>query len=126
MRYIKVLILAVAFVVSMIFFIQNTPIFSQTLQLQLEVLDYRWTSVAMPIYLVILLSFFLGAVLSTLYFFVEKLRLASQLSSANSKVKKLEDEIAKLRAEAPAPTPSFAAFPKTASESDKNGEQASS
>jgi len=125
MRYIKVLILAVAFVISMVFFVQNTPIFSQTLQLQLEVLDYRWTSVAMPIYLVILLSFFLGAILSTLYFFVEKLRLSAQLSSATSKVKKLEDEVAKLRADAPAAAPTYSAFSSSASsaaDAEKGGE----
>lgn len=125
MRYIKVLILAVAFVVSMIFFVQNTPIFSQTLQLQLEVLDFRWTSVAMPIYLVILLSFFLGAILSTLYFFVEKLRLSAQLSTATSKVRKLEDEVAKLRSESAASAaPSYSAFSSssTATETTKEGE----
>ncbi len=125
MRYIKVLILVVAFVVSMIFFVQNTPIFSQTLQLQLEIMDYRWTSVAMPIYLVILLSFFLGALLSTLYFFVEKLRLSGQLASANSKVRKLEDEVAKLRAEAPAAAPSYSAFSSSDAEPAKDGDSAS-
>lgn len=125
MRYIKVLILAVAFVVSMIFFVQNTPIFSQTLQLQLEVLDFRWTSVAMPIYLVILLSFFLGAILSTLYFFVEKLRLSAQLSTATAKVRKLEDEVAKLRSESAASAaPSYSALSSssTATETAKEGE----
>ncbi|EPR42296.1 protein of unknown function DUF1049 [Desulfovibrio sp. X2] len=115
MRYLKVLILALIFVASMIFFIQNTPIFSETIQLQLEILGYRWTSVAMPIYLVVLLSFLLGAVLAILYFFIEKVRLSGMLRSATAKVKKLEDEVASLRAAQE--TPSYSSYSNTSSAS---------
>lgn len=99
MRYIKVLFMAVAFVIAMIFFIQNTPVFAEIIQLKLEIFDWSWTSVEMPIYLVVLISFLAGAVLATIYFFFEKVRLASQLRAANSKVRKLEDEVRTLRAE---------------------------
>ena len=116
MRYLKVLILALIFVASMIFFIQNTPIFSETIQLQLEILGYRWTSVAMPIYLVVLLSFLLGAVLAILYFFIEKVRLSGMLRSATAKVKKLEDEVASLRAAQE--TPSYSSYSSSSSSSD--------
>lgn len=99
MRYIKVLFMAVAFVIAMIFFIQNTPVFSEIIQLKLEIFDWRWTSLEMPIYLVVLISFLAGAVLATIYFFFEKVRLASQLRAANSKARKLEDEVRTLRSE---------------------------
>ncbi|WP_029895155.1 lipopolysaccharide assembly protein LapA domain-containing protein [Desulfohalovibrio reitneri] len=97
MRYIKVLLLALLFVVAMIFFIQNTPVLSQDIQLKLEVLQWKWVSVPMPIYLFVLIAFLVGAVLSTLYFLVDKIRSGSELKAAQSKAKRLEGEVAELK-----------------------------
>ncbi len=97
MRFIKVLLLAICFFVALVFFIQNTAVFNQALELKFELLGKSWKTAAIPTYLLILGAFLIGSVFSTMYFFVDKLRTGGQLRKCKNRIAELETEVNTLR-----------------------------
>jgi len=97
MRYLKVLGLIALFFFSMLFFVQNHEILIQELALELKVFGWHSMTGAVPFYLVILMSFVTGALLCTLYFFLERIRMAKQCKHYKKEVEALEREVASLR-----------------------------
>ncbi|MBN2141357.1 MAG: LapA family protein [Desulfovibrionaceae bacterium] len=97
MRYLKIVLLVLFFVISMIFFIQNNDILSQKIVLGLNVLFLDLHSAEMPLYFMILAAFLLGAILTTAHFLVEKLRLSNQLRTCRARLSGLEEEVNSLR-----------------------------
>lgn len=97
MRYLKVLLLAVFFFAALLFLYQNKPVLDNAINLKLAMFGYKWTSPNLPIYLLVLIAFLVGAVLSTLYFFVDKMRCAGSLRACKSRVSSLEQEVNSLR-----------------------------
>lgn len=115
MRFIKVLIFLLIMVLAMLFFVQNNVALSKTMQLQFDLFFSKWTSIELPFYFILLVTFFLGGLFVLMYFFIEKIRLASELRTQRNKCRKLEQELRSLRnmplereelaASAPAPVP---------------------
>jgi putative membrane protein len=97
MRYFKVLGLVALFFFSMLFFVQNHDILIQELALGIKVFGWEYMTEAVPFYLVILMSFVVGSLLCTLYFFLERVRLSRQCRQYKKDVDTLEREIASLR-----------------------------
>ena len=97
MRYLKVLGLVALFFFSMLFFVQNHEILVQELALELKVFGWQYVTEAVPFYLVILMSFVIGALLCTLYFFLERVRLSKQCKHYKKEIDTLEREVASLR-----------------------------
>ncbi len=97
MRYVKVLALVLFFFVAMVFFVQNTEILTQSISLKFSVFAFQWTSSPIPIYLYILLAFVLGAVLSTIYFAVDKLRMSKEIKRNRQQIKSMQNELDSLR-----------------------------
>lgn len=97
MRYLKVLALVVFFFFSMLFFVQNTAVLSNALALKLDLFDWHIETASFPVYLLILLSFVVGAFLSLMYFFLEKVRLSSKVRAGKSKIAALEKELEEMR-----------------------------
>ncbi|EGJ51337.1 lipopolysaccharide assembly protein LapA domain-containing protein [Desulfocurvibacter africanus] len=97
MRYLKILALLIFIAILLIFFQQNTEILNTGLQFQLDIFGNVWRSLQTPLYFVLVAAFFLGGVLTLLYFFIEKLRLAKQLRACRSQIGKLEQEVNSLR-----------------------------
>ena len=98
MRYVKVLFLALFFVISILFFSQNNEILSQALVLKLTipyVADLR--SIPLPLYLLVLGGFFFGAVLALIYLAADKVRSAKQLRECRTRMAGLEQELNSLR-----------------------------
>ncbi|MBF0482400.1 MAG: LapA family protein [Desulfovibrionaceae bacterium] len=93
MRYIKALFLIAFFFVSMLFFVQNTDDLSRALVIRLSVLSWSYASAELPIYLLILGSFAIGALAACLYFIADKIRCATRLSEAKARVSSLEKEL---------------------------------
>jgi len=96
MRYLKALLLIAFFFVSMLFFVQNTEDLSRTLVIKLDVFSWNYASTELPIYLMILASFAIGAVAACLYFIADKIKGAAQLREAKSRVASLEKELSQL------------------------------
>lgn len=97
MRYFKVLFIVILFFLCMIFFVQNTEILTANLDLQFHLFNWSWFSATVPIYVFILLFFVLGAIVSMLYFFMERIRLARELKQSRSRIQSLEKELNSLR-----------------------------
>lgn len=97
MRFLKILALLIFIAILLIFFQQNTEILNTGIQFQLAMFGNIWRSMQMPLYFVLVAAFFLGGVLTLLYFFIEKLRLAKQLRTCRSQIGKLEQEVNSLR-----------------------------
>lgn len=97
MRYLKVLALILLFFLSMVFFVQNTPELSKEVTLSLELIHYRFISTPLPYYLLILVSFCIGAILCLIYFMADKIRLTGQLRAYKARMVNLEQEVNKLR-----------------------------
>lgn len=97
MRFLKILALLIFIAILLIFFQQNTEILNTGIQFQLAMFGNIWRSMQMPLYFVLVAAFFLGGVLTLLYFFIEKLRLAKQLRTCRSQINKLEQEVNSLR-----------------------------
>lgn len=100
MRYLKVLGLVALFFFSMLFFVQNHEILIQELAMELRLFGWHYQSESVPFYLLILMSFVLGSLLCTFYFFLEKMRLSKQCKQLRKEVEAQERELASLRPKA--------------------------
>lgn len=97
MRFIKIIVFVAIFFFSMLFFVQNTEVLSQTLSLRLNVFGSEFISKEFPFYLLVLMGFAAGALLCVAYFFVEKMKTSKQLRQYKTKVADLEKELNSLR-----------------------------
>lgn len=97
MRYVKFLALLLLFVVSMLFFVQNNQPLSTAVQLEFSVGTMHLYSIPLPLYLLVLGSFLLGALVCLLVFLVDRIRLGLELKTLRTRYANLEDEVLSLR-----------------------------
>lgn len=98
MRYLKVFVLALFFVVSILFFSQNNQILAQSLVLKLDVpyvAEFR--SVPLPLYLLVLGGFLFGSLLTLAYLAADKIKAAKKLRECRTRMNGLEQELNSLR-----------------------------
>ncbi|GFK94507.1 hypothetical protein NNJEOMEG_02353 [Fundidesulfovibrio magnetotacticus] len=109
MRFIKFVLLVVFFLFFMVFFIQNQAQLATALELKFSLFTLNWQAQPLPFYLVVLIFFVLGALFSTIFFVIDRIRVGSVCSSAQSKAKSLQAELDSLKAKqslaSPAPAP---------------------
>lgn len=98
MRFIKVVFLLALFVFSILFFSQNNDVLLQGLTLKLDI-PYAMTlhSVPLPLGFLILASFVAGALLTMVYFAVDKVRTGSKFRECKTRMAHLEQELNSLR-----------------------------
>jgi lipopolysaccharide assembly protein A len=99
MRFVKVVFLILLFFISMMFFIQNTEVLSQSMSLKLSLFTESLTlkSVPLPFYFLLLIGFVLGGALVLFYFLLDKIRLTKALKHNKGRIAKLEQEVNSLR-----------------------------
>ncbi|MGJ3522022.1 lipopolysaccharide assembly protein LapA domain-containing protein [Nitratidesulfovibrio sp. D1] len=98
MRFVKVLILVLVFFISMMFFVQNNAVLSQTVTLKLDLFfDTAWSSIELPFYFMVLCAFLLGALLTMLLLMISRMRAGAALRRANKRIRVLEKELNSLR-----------------------------
>lgn len=97
MRYLKFVALLAFFVLTMTLFAQNMDALKAEVALSLTLASATWFSIEQPLYLLILGAFFLGGLLTVLFFFMERLRLAKDLSKCRGRMATLEQEVNSLR-----------------------------
>ena len=97
MRYLKVLGLVALFFFSMLFFVQNNAALLQELALEIKLFGWHYQTGSVPFYLLILMAFVVGALLCTLYFFLERVRLSKQYKLCKKENEALERELAALQ-----------------------------
>ncbi|ADU62560.1 MAG: LapA family protein [Pseudodesulfovibrio sp.] len=98
MRFIKVLFLLALFVFSILFFSQNNDVLLQGLVLKLEI-PYTMTlhSVPLPFAVLIMAAFVAGAILTMIYFALDKFRSGVKLRECKTRMASLEQELNSLR-----------------------------
>ncbi len=122
MRFVKVLILVLVFFISMMFFVQNNAVLSQTVTLKLDLFfDTAWSSIELPFYFMVLCAFLLGALLTMLLLMISRMRAGAALRRANKRIRVLEKELNSLRnlpleTARKAPEPAAAPAPAAAAE----------
>lgn len=97
MRYIKAILLALLFVVCMLFFVQNNSPLSTSVQLEFNLITVHFVSLPLPLYLFVLAAFLLGVVFTLGFLLVERIRLGLELKALRRQHAALEDEALALR-----------------------------
>ena len=105
MRFIKLLLLIIVLILVVLFFMQNTDVLSQYIHLEflipgaqaLGVDSLHWSLPPLPLYAVILIAFFIGAIFVLFSSLMTRLRLHSELRRANRKAREFEQEVNSLR-----------------------------
>jgi lipopolysaccharide assembly protein A len=97
MRYLKTIMLALLFVISMLFFVQNNGPLSTEIQLEFNLITLHLISVPLPLYLFVLVAFLLGVVFTLGFLLVERIRLGLELKALRRQHAALEDEALTLR-----------------------------
>jgi len=97
MRYLKFLVLLLLFVVSMLFFVQNNQPLSTTVQLELNVVAAQFYSLPLPLYLLVLGGFLVGALVCLAFFLFDRIRMGLELKALRTRYASLEDEVLSLR-----------------------------
>ncbi|MDR0826499.1 MAG: LapA family protein [Desulfovibrio sp.] len=101
MRFIKVLILLLIFVVGLLFFVQNGEALGTHLKLKFDLYygGLSWQGQAIPFYFIVLAAFALGMLFAVLMLFIDRIRLGCALVGSKRAVRVMEKEIDRLRAE---------------------------
>jgi len=97
MKYLKFLALLLLFVVSMLFFVQNNQPLSTSVVLEFNIVAAHLYSLPLPLYLLVLGGFLLGALFCLAFLLVERIRLGLELKSLRTRYAALEDEALSLR-----------------------------
>ena len=92
MRYVKVLILALFFFLCLVFLFQNQKL---TLELNLLAIP-KMTSIELPFYFIILVSFLAGCVMALLLLLWDRMRLSAHILQQTWRISNLENENHKL------------------------------
>ena len=91
MRYVKVLILALFFFLCLVFLFQNQNVLSQKLTLELNLLAIpKMTSIELPFYFIILVSFLAGCVMALLLLLWDRMRLSAHILQQTWRISNLE------------------------------------
>lgn len=98
MRYVKVLLLAILFFLTLVFFFQNQGALSQEMVLTLNLFFIpSMSSIALPFYFLVLAAFFVGALLTLCFLVWDKVNLSARLMKSKWRVSSLEREVEKLQ-----------------------------
>ena len=98
MRYIKVLLLVLLIFFSLVFFFQNQTALSTAMTLKLNLFFVpEMTSIPLPFYFIVIVAFFVGALLAVALLLWDKMHLTARYMKSKWRVSALEREVAKLK-----------------------------
>ena len=93
MKYLRVTIFALLFVVAIVFIQQNLQDFSGGVTIRLNLYFFSFESMSIPIYVLFLLSFFVGVLIASFYGFMDRIRLKGKLRTERKEVARLTKEL---------------------------------
>ena len=85
MRFIKFVLLVLFFLFFMVFFVQNNAQLATPLELKFNMFTLNWQCQPIPFYMVVLIFFVLGALFSTIFFVIDRIRIGSVCGDAKAK-----------------------------------------
>ena len=104
MKYLRVTIYALLFVVAIVFIQQNLQDFSAGVTIRLNLYFFSFESMSIPIYVLFLMSFFVGVVITSFYGLMDRMRLKSRIRAERKEVSRLTKELESAQS-VPAPEP---------------------
>lgn len=109
MRFIKFVLLVLFFLFFMVFFVQNNAQLATPLELKFNMFTLNWQCQPIPFYMVVLIFFVLGALFSTIFFVIDRIRIGSVCGDAKAKASALQAELDSLKAKQAISVPAPAA-----------------
>jgi uncharacterized integral membrane protein len=100
MRFFKVIFLSLLGILGVIFIIQNLEVLERTTQLKLNLHFYAMQSAAIPLWLLILFSFFLGVFTACLYGIYELLKQRQTIRTLKHNLEIVSQELKRASAAA--------------------------
>jgi len=104
MRFIKVIFGSLLVIIGLIFIIENKVVLEQTLQLRLDLYIGSFQSPSIPIWVLVLFTFFLGVFTASLYGVYELLKQRQTIRQLRHNLEILSQEIKRAGAVAEAST----------------------
>ncbi|MBR4741660.1 MAG: DUF1049 domain-containing protein [Desulfovibrio sp.] len=96
MRYIKVLLLACLFFVALVFFFQNQAALTSKLDVKLNLFFMsEMKSMALPLYFLMICSFFIGVLFSVCFLVWDRLNLSARIMKDKWQIQNLANQLAK-------------------------------
>lgn len=99
MRYLKYVLLILLVGFALIFFFQNVAALSQSISIKIDLYQWQWSSPDVPFYVLTIAGFVIGALLTVIFFVVDRLRMGCQVKEQRTKAARLEQENADLKAQ---------------------------
>ena len=97
MKYVRITIYALVFVLAVVFIQQNLEYFAQDITIRLNLHYFRFSSMPIPIYVLLLLSFLAGVIIASLYGVMDRIRTKSRLRSECRERARLQKELESLK-----------------------------
>ena len=111
MKYLRVTIYALLFVVAIVFIQQNLQDFSAGVTIRLNLYFFSFESMSIPIYVLFLMAFFVGVVITSFYGLMDRIRLKSRIRAERKEVSRLTKELESAQS-VPAPEPELEPEPE--------------
>lgn len=98
MRFIKVFLLVLVFFLFTVFVIQNNEVLGQNISFKFDIFFLpHLQSIPLPVYFILLIAFFVGALVCLLFLFSDRVKNFFALHKAKKRIQVLENEVTSLR-----------------------------
>ncbi len=99
MRYVKLIVLVLCLAIAALFFVQNQQQLLAVVgfKLNLYIMTLYPAGINIPLYVIIICAFLIGALLSFGFLLADKLHTSSQLRTCRKRLRSLEKEVNSLR-----------------------------
>ncbi len=99
MRFLKTLLIVLAFAAALLFCLQNSAVLEQTLSFRFDtyINGIIWEAPAIPLAAVVVMAFLLGAFFAILFLMFDRVRLSSNLRKIRKSNRQLLQEVTSLR-----------------------------
>jgi uncharacterized integral membrane protein len=111
MRFLKIIFAAILAILAIIFILENRTVLEQTSQLRLDLYFKNFTTPSIPLWVLILFSFFLGVFTASLYGISELFKNRQTIRQLRQNLEILSQELKRTGAPEPAVTPLRASPP---------------
>ena len=111
MRFLKIIFAAVLAILAITFILQNRTVLEQTSQLRLDLYVKNFTTPSIPLWVLILFSFFLGVFTASLYGFYELFKNRQTIRQLRQNLEILGHELKRTSSGAEAAAPPLKASP---------------
>jgi uncharacterized membrane protein len=123
MRYVKVFIVVFLALLAVIFVIENIDILKHPVQLNLDLYVVNLEAAPMPLWVLIVLSFGLGAVLILIYFLYDHIRQRQNIRQLQQNIEILSEELKRTSVTVETSSASLKASPSTAESQEPTKEE---